>query len=246
MAPTCDDEKQLDSVSTVLFDLDNTLISTRKADQAATEEVFAHLCFCGVPESWAKQVVEKFYQCLRINPEDPVKGRTDLDTWRTLLWAYALGPTYAHLARDVFPMWKSTRLANIDFNTETLEFLEALRSNYKLGLITNGSSEAQWEKIKHLGANDMFDVILVGGDHAEQKPAASIFEKAFRTLDVQPHECIMVGDMLNTDIQGGINAGVAATVWIPLQECENPDPKPDYVFKNLGELLPILGVGSGS
>lgn len=209
-------------------------------------QALRYLCSRDVPESHARQVVEKFYQCLRVNPEDPIKGRTDLDTWRTLLWAYALGPKHAHLARDVYPLWKSTRFAHIDFKSETLHFLEALKGTFKLGLITNGPSTAQWEKVVHLGAEELFDVILVGGDHPEQKPAASIFEKAFRTLNVKPEECIMVGDNLYTDIQGGINAGVAATVWIPLQECDDPSPKPDFVCKELGQLLPILGLSSSS
>ncbi|GAB6026394.1 hypothetical protein CHUAL_012597 [Chamberlinius hualienensis] len=212
----------------------------------ATGTALVHLCACGVSHSSSKKAVETFYQCLRINPEDPIKGRTDLDTWRTLLWAFSLGNEQAHLAPGLYPLWKQARFENIDFEPETLDLLVTLRSHFKLALITNGPSNAQWEKVNYLGAKELFDVILVGGDHPEQKPFPSIFEKVFRSLDVEPHECVMVGDNLTTDILGGINSGLAATVWMPLSgdETDHPEPQPSYTIKNVSELLPILGLPS--
>lgn len=80
--------------------------------------------------------------------------------------------------------------------------LQQLRKKYLLGLITNGPSNAQWEKVHKLHLQPYFDVILVSGDLPWEKPEAKIFEEACRYLQVNPENCIMVGDKLETDILG--------------------------------------------
>ena len=80
--------------------------------------------------------------------------------------------------------------------------LHQLRKKYLLGLITNGPSNAQWEKVHKLNLQQYFDVILVSGDLPWEKPEAKIFEEACQYLHVNPENCIMVGDKLETDILG--------------------------------------------
>lgn len=79
--------------------------------------------------------------------------------------------------------------------------LVALRSFYILGLITNGPTNAQWEKIEELNLSNYFDCILVSADLPWEKPDKRIFHAACKYLDVESKECIMVGDKLETDIQ---------------------------------------------
>lgn len=53
----------------------------------------------------------------------------------------------------------------------------------------------------------------------------------------------MVGDKLETDILGGLEAGLAATVWIPLSARYNlteSDPQPHYILRNVMELKYLL------
>lgn len=53
----------------------------------------------------------------------------------------------------------------------------------------------------------------------------------------------MVGDKLETDILGGLEAGLAATVWIPLSARYNlteTDPQPHYILRNVMELKYLL------
>lgn len=52
----------------------------------------------------------------------------------------------------------------------------------------------------------------------------------------------MVGDKLETDILGGIEANLGGTVWIPLAADILPHKEfnPDYVLKNVTELLALL------
>lgn len=117
-----------------------------------------------------------------------------------------------------------------------------LRQHYLLGLITNGPSHAQWEKVHRLDLQIYFDVILVSGDLPWEKPNREIFNRACHFLGVEPHACIMVGDKLETDIQGGIEAQLGCTVWIPLNESDisETDPLPDYTLNSVIELPNLL------
>lgn len=75
------------------------------------------------------------------------------------------------------------------------------REDYLLGLITNGPSRAQWEKIQRLDLEKYFDCVLVSGDHPWEKPDQNIFLEACKLLNVEARTCIMVGDKLETDIK---------------------------------------------
>lgn len=120
--------------------------------------------------------------------------------------------------------------------------LQKLRQHYFVGLITNGTSRAQWEKVKRLDLHDFFDVILVSGDLPWEKPEHQIFHEACDYLGVSPRQCIMVGDKLETDILGGIRAELGGTVWIPLDNADLDEdyPSPDYVIKSVTELPKLL------
>jgi N-acylneuraminate-9-phosphatase len=76
-----------------------------------------------------------------------------------------------------------------------------LKQKYLLAIITNGPSAAQWEKIQKIDLNKYFDCVLVSDDLPWSKPDPNIFYAACHYLGVQPQQCMMIGDKLETDIQ---------------------------------------------
>jgi N-acylneuraminate-9-phosphatase len=63
-------------------------------------------------------------------------------------------------------------------------------------------------------------------------------------VDCQPGEAVIVGDSLKCDVQGGINAGLAATVWVNNNDGEKivpvGGPVPTYIVKSIVELPAVL------
>ncbi|KAH9636642.1 hypothetical protein HF086_003460 [Spodoptera exigua] len=114
------------------------------------------------------------------------------------------------------------------------------REDYLLGLITNGPSRAQWQKIERLGLRKYFDCLLVSGDLPWEKPDQHIFLEACKMLNVEPRMCIMVGDKLETDIKGGKEAELGGTVWIPLQKDMEASDLPDFTIDKVTELPEVL------
>lgn len=146
------------------------------------------------------------------------------------------------LASQCYTLWKSTRLEALNLSPETSELLKQLRTSYMLLLLTNGAAQVQREKMRAVGCEGFFDAVVIGGEHAEQKPFPSIFTLCFNTLNVEAEDCVMVGDDLDTDIQGGFNAGVCATIWISSAGGQIPQGsvKPDYTIATVLDLPEVL------
>lgn len=121
--------------------------------------------------------------------------------------------------------------------------MKKLKKTYLIGLITNGPSTSQWEKIEKLNLKPLFDVILVSGDLPWEKPNEKIFKMACDYLGIETENALMVGDKLETDILGGIRAKLGGTVWVPLQsntEGRKCEPQPDFVIDHVNELPKVL------
>ncbi|GIX94838.1 hypothetical protein CEXT_303991 [Caerostris extrusa] len=230
-------------VTTILFDLDNTLINTKAADQFACEQVSHYLRGQGVRRTTAQEVVEKFYQYVRDTPQNPIDENGDADAWRLLLWRQALGPSLSTWASSCYSVWCEARARRLHLPADVHDLLLELRRRYKLGVVTNGPSSCQWEKIRRLPAH-LFDAIVVSGDVLRKKPCPAIFEEAFRQLDSAPQECAMIGDRLDTDIAGAVAANCAVTILLRPPEVtpttDEEDPQPDFIISHLREIPDLL------
>ena len=76
------------------------------------------------------------------------------------------------------------------------------------------------------------------------KPNPIMFEEALRRLNARPKETAMVGDRLNTDIEGGKAVGMQSILVLSgvstLEEVNKLEDKPDYILKDISELAERL------
>ncbi|XP_019881920.1 N-acylneuraminate-9-phosphatase [Aethina tumida] len=231
-----DNESGDNQLRAIFFDLDNTLIETRKADNLAITKLSKTLKDkYSVPTEACKHYLKEFRLC----PDNP---RTDLDSWRKYLWSQALGDEYNKYTDEAYKKWLKLRYQYLSLTPDIENMLLKLRESYFLVLITNGPSAAQWEKVNQLNLKPYFDLILVSGDLDWEKPHPKIFDLACEYVGIEPHQAIMIGDKLHTDILGGIQAKLGGTVWLPLnnQKLEKNDPKPDHVIKKVTDLMNLL------
>jgi len=108
---------------------------------------------------------------------------------------------------------------------------------YQLGIITNGLKQVQRPKLMKSGLANYFEIIVVSDEIGISKPQPAIFEYAFEKIGFPDKEkVLMIGDSLNSDIQGGINYGID-TCWYNFKQKENATLiKPTYEIKHLREL----------
>lgn len=118
--------------------------------------------------------------------------------------------------------------------------LNDLKGRYGLGLLTNGPSDIQWEKVRALGFGRVFDAIVVAGDVGIYKPDARVFGMLLDRLGARPSASLFVGDIYTLDIVGAHRAGLR-TAWVRrdgMRPSENVLPDLEIpAVKSLREVL---------
>ena len=121
----------------------------------------------------------------------------------------------------------------------TVEILAYLKNkNYQLHLITNGFESVQHNKLKGCGLTNYFIEIITSEGSQSLKPNKEIFDYALQKTNAQLHESIMIGDNIDADIEGGINAGFD-TIYVNHLTNEKYE-KASYTIFHLKELEGIL------
>ncbi|XP_020507662.1 N-acylneuraminate-9-phosphatase [Labrus bergylta] len=234
-------------VKAVLLDLDNTLIETSRAGEEALRQTSDLLkSTLALDDTTISSICDKFKQKLFQESFSP-SAAGSIDEVRAGHWEESIQEAVGSCSLPSLPaqcyhLWKKSRLQALRLSPEICDLLKQLRRRYKLLLLTNGETQTQREKVEAVGCEEFFDAIVIGGEYAEQKPFVSIFTLCFNMLQVEAQDCVMVGDSLDTDIQGGFNAGVRATVWISKAGSIVPDGsvKPDYTIPTVLDLPDIL------
>lgn len=85
-------------------------------------------------------------------------------------------------------------LNTIELNDGFLDFMKAIRKEYKLAIISNDSS--RWSKYlrEKFNINQYFDAISISGDLKTRKPDERIFRLTMEKLAVNAAECLYVDD----------------------------------------------------
>jgi len=91
--------------------------------------------------------------------------------------------------------------------------LDVLTNHFRIGLLTNGSSDLQRLKLAQSGMGAYFDAVVISGEVGVGKPSEAIFSEILEQLDARPEDSIMVGDSWERDIVGATNAGMSA-LWL--------------------------------
>ena len=76
------------------------------------------------------------------------------------------------------------------------------------------------------------------------KPSPGMFEEAMARLSLQPHECLMVGDRYETDIEGAQRIGIwtlgIGTGVTSVDEFLGKDQPPNFVVRDMPEFLDLF------
>lgn len=99
-----------------------------------------------------------------------------------------------------------TKKMLFEHTTEILDYL--LDKKYTLHLITNGFEKTQWSKLNNSNLAGYFTHVITSELSNCIKPSKAIFEFALDRSGALLDESIMIGDNLDADIQGAINAGM--------------------------------------
>ncbi|MBL4649689.1 MAG: HAD family hydrolase [Aureispira sp.] len=215
----------LDSITTIYFDLDNTLINRNTAFLTCMQTFFEE----NMPNHYFKN--EKF----EIEKRDQYgyTPREEFVEWfiqyyqpqgwnETNFWNYI----QANISNFVRPISAALR-----------DLLITLQKQYKIGLLTNGSISNQSRKIQKAQLDTIFptETIHISQQHKLSKPDVQLFQLILEQSKVQPQQLLYVGDDPINDIKGAAKIGLK-TAWISHKREWIHKFKPDLVFENILDL----------
>ncbi len=139
--------------------------------------------------------------------EDDDKG-----WWRDLVDRVMdeVAPTAHELDRDAFFEAAYGHFAEAgvwELFPEVLETLEALRPQYRLGVISNFDGRLRMI-VEQLGIAQFFNPLVISSEVGADKPDLFIFERALQLAGVAPGEALHVGDDPMGDWEGAAAAGL--------------------------------------
>ncbi|MEM2307138.1 MAG: HAD family hydrolase, partial [Candidatus Bathyarchaeia archaeon] len=130
--------------------------------------------------------------------------------------------------------WDNAGLEPYDDAEEALLGLRGL--GLKIGIVTNAFIKDIEEILARVSLPRVFD-ILVGIDSVGRaKPDPEVFRYAIKLLRIQPNEAVFIGDSLERDYFGALNAGLRAI----LIDRENSVRGDIVKISNLREIPKIL------
>ena len=119
---------------------------------------------------------------------------------------------------------------------ETLTYLQKL--GYNMHIITNGFKEVQYRKLKNCGFEPFFDVIVCSEEVGVNKPEAAVFHYAMQRANAQISKSVMIGDDLQVDFHGALNAGMKAILFDPQKH--RRQRKGDFHVQYLNQIPVVL------
>ena len=226
-------------VEAVFFDIDDTLVDGTAATRAGALGMFDRYrdrwsesdeCLM---QRWDALLEHHFDRYLRGETSFVGQGRARIRG----LFGLTAGQMPDPEADEVFAVYSALKERAWTLFPDVVDALEAL-SCRRLGVISNGSSARQRQKLASLGVLDRFAVVVISEDLGAAKPHPRIFQAACQGVGASPSACLHVGDRLDVDALGARDAGLRG-VWLD-RAGKGDGPSSVTTIARLTELLALV------
>lgn len=233
---------------TICFDLDNTLFSHEKAFEKS-------ICFCfesilqkkdllkDIDISKLFTVFKKYSDLFWTDYETGVLTPQEYRRKRFLSTVENFKLPFTTLEADEF---HHHYYRVVDDFSEPYPYLHSLinnliKANIKIGIITNGTADTQYNKINKLELNEWIsnDCIFVSEELKIWKPDRKIFDLAKTNL-CSEGGYLFVGDSWEHDVVGAIEAGWDAIFLNTRNEEPKTDHKPVKICQSLQDVATFI------
>ncbi len=190
-------------IKAVFFDIDDTLYDTSGFAELARKAALNAMIDAGLPLS---------HQDAYILLREIIKEKgSNYDRHFNILTKQVFGEEKPLLIALGMITYHNVKFALLRLFPDTMSTLIYLKkNNYQLGVISNGLTIKQWEKLIRLGLYHFFDEVITSQEAGSEKPEREIFQLALERMECQAGKSVMVGNKFSEDILGATNAGMSA------------------------------------
>ncbi len=227
------------SVRFIYFDLDDTLIDHKNAQDRALVDVWTRypllqqldpLVFSnGYAETnyrlWAS------YRRNEVNQSELRRLRFE-ETFKRL----KVGPLDW---REVDKAYMDCYQRHWDWIPDARKVFIRLSKKYPVGILTNGFTFVQKKKFEYFSLNRYTRQLIISEEVGFLKPDPRIFEYAAEKSGYKSAELLYVGDSCSSDIAGGAQCGWR-TAWYNQSGHLPESCHSDFAFRNFNRLLEVL------
>lgn len=212
-------------IKAAIFDLDGTLLNRDASVNEFITRQYERL------DKWLRHIPKESYITRFIELEQRGYVWKD-EVYKQLIDEFTIPElTWEELLEDYISEFKHSCVPFPHLH----KMLDELREkNIKLGMITNGFGQFQMDNILALDIKAYFDEILVSEWEGLKKPDPEIFNRALVRLDLEPHECIFIGDHPEYDVYGAQKIGMKG-IWKKDHHLSHAE-QADWVIDDLMEL----------
>ena len=140
---------------------------------------------------------------------------------------------------DKFLDFCASKPGVIDGAHELMDYLK--RKGYRMHMCSNGFHEVQYKKLDACSLHDYFNTIILSEDAGVNKPSKDYFDYALKVSGANRETTLMIGDNLQSDILGALNAGLDAMLFNRWQVPSEELPQDlTFVVDNLCDIMEIL------
>ncbi|PSP88222.1 HAD family hydrolase [Halobacteriales archaeon QS_4_69_34] len=201
------------ALAAVVFDLDDTLAVTERDRATLLEEATAAV---GAPPIARGEYLDAHGRDLGRETREPIfaallDGREEGSDGTASATPATLATAYREAVEGALaPVPGAAAL------------VRELRTEYRVGLLTDGPVAAQEGKLAALGWADLFEAVVVTGVLDAGKPDGRAFQAVLDALGTSAAETVHVGDHPEHDVRGAKAAGLLAVQ--VLAESDEADP----------------------
>lgn len=243
-------------VTTVMFDMGGTLediFVDERSEMAAIGKLDEMLRGFGLdpklPLSELKQRVDegwKRYGCFRDSCDVELKPISIWCDYVLTNFGFPREQLEPH-CEEIAHMWEVTHYHRA-LRPRVKEMLQGLKDlGLKLGIVSNTAAMYQvFDSLEEYGIRDFFADVTLSSVTGMRKPMPDIFYVAAHQLQVQPENCVYVGDTVSRDIIGSKRAGFCKAIQIGSQLTKEKDCgvrrefEPDYLITDIYDVYPLV------
>jgi len=201
----------LENVKGVLLDLDNSIYpydpAHKKALEYATQFASANH---NIEESDFRSAYKDAREIVHHDLDRQAASHSRLLYFQKL-YELLFKRTNGQFSLQMEEVYWTSFMAEMKPISGAIEFLQnAETKQIPVCIVTDLTAAIQFRKLMHLGIADKIKYVVSSEEAGIEKPAALIFERAMKKLQLNPSEIIMIGDSEKKDIKGAENLGIKA------------------------------------
>jgi putative hydrolase of the HAD superfamily len=149
---------------------------------------------------------------------------------------------------ELVSIYRTTK-PQLNLYDDAYKLLADIKGEYKLGIITDGESQVQWNKIRVLGVEQYFDKIIVTDDKGKEfwKPSKKPYIEVINHFGGKPNEFVYIGDNPNKDFISAKKVGmytirIIREIGDHMMTFLSKEYEADYNISSLDEVKKVIDI----